>query len=78
MALEQNVLRLQANTHATGEGGICVGDSGGARYLNIGGSDVAVAIVSLGGDARCVANDANYRLDTPSARAFLVQFVALP
>jgi hypothetical protein len=78
MALEQNVLRLQANTNATGEGGICVGDSGSARYLNVGGNDVAVAIVSLGGDARCVANDANYRLDTPSARAFLEEFVVLP
>ena len=78
MALEQNVLRLQGNTNVTGEGGICVGDSGSARYLNVGSTDVAVAIVSLGGDARCVANDANYRLDTPSARAFLGQFVTLP
>jgi trypsin len=78
MALERNVLRLQGNTHATGEGGVCVGDSGSARYLNVGGTDVAVAIVSQGGDARCVANAANYRLDTPSARAFLGQFVTLP
>jgi hypothetical protein len=78
MALEENVLRLQGNTQATGEGGTCVGDSGSARYLDIGGTEVAVAIVSLGGDTRCVANEANYRLDTPSARAFLGQFVTLP
>jgi hypothetical protein len=78
MALEPNVLRLQANTNATGEGGTCFGDSGSARYLNVGGTDIAVAIVSLGSDSRCVANDANYRLDTPSARAFLGQFVTLP
>jgi len=78
MALEPNVLRLQANTNATGEGGTCVGDSGSARYLDVGGTDVAVAIVTLGSDRRCVANDANYRLDTPSARAFLAQFAALP
>jgi hypothetical protein len=78
MALEQNVLRLHGNTNATGEGGVCVGDSGSARYLHLDGTDVAVAIVSLGGDARCVANDASYRLDTPSARAFLGQFVTLP
>jgi len=78
MALEQNVLRLQGNTSATGEGGTCVGDSGSASYLNVGGADVAVAIVSIGSDSRCVANDPNYRLDTPSARAFLAQFVTLP
>ena len=78
MALEQNVLRLQGNTNATGEGGTCVGDSGSASYLNVRGTDVAVAIVSLGGGGVCVANDAKYRLDTPSARAFLGQFVTLP
>jgi hypothetical protein len=78
MALEPNVLKLLGNTHATGEGGTCVGDSGSARFLDVAGTDVAVAIVSLGGDQRCVANDSNYRLDTPSARAFLGQFVTLP
>lgn len=77
-ALEQNVLKLQGNTNATGEGGICVGDSGSAAYLNINGSEVAVATVSLGSDTRCVSNDRYYRLDTPSARAFLGQFVTLP
>ena len=78
MALEPNVLRLLGNTSATGEGGVCVGDSGSAAYLNVAGTDVAVGIVSLGGDQRCVANDPHYRLDTPSARAFLGQFVPLP
>jgi hypothetical protein len=77
-SLEQNVLRLQGNANATDEGGTCVGDSGSASYLNVGGTDVAVAIVTLGSDQRCVANDAKYRLDTPSARAFLAQFVTLP
>lgn len=77
-ALEQNVLKLQGNTNATDEGGTCVGDSGSARYLNVNGTDVAVAIVSLGGDTRCVSNESNYRLDTPSARAFLSRFVTLP
>jgi hypothetical protein len=78
MALEPNVLRLLGNPNATGEGGTCVGDSGSASYLNVAGTDVAVAIASLGGDRRCVANDSTYRLDTPSARAFLGQFVSLP
>ena len=78
MALEQNVLRLQGNTNATGEGGICFADSGSASYLNVGGTDVAVAIASPPSDRMCVANDSHYRLDTPSARAFLGQFVTLP
>lgn len=79
MALEQNVLRLQGNTNATGEGGTCVGDSGSAAYLDVGGTQVAVGVAGGGkGDVRCVANDPDYRLDTPSARAFLGQFVTLP
>lgn len=77
-ALEQNVLRLQGNTNATGEGGICYADSGSATYLNVNGTEVAVGTVTQGGDSRCVGNDPFYRLDTPSARAFLSQFVALP
>ena len=78
MALEQNVLRLQANTNTTGDGGTCTGDSGSAAYLDVNGTEVAVGIVTLGSDNRCVANDAKYRLDTPSARTFLSQFVSLP
>ena len=78
MALAPNVLKLQGNMNVTGEGGTCVGDSGSARYLNVAGTDVAVASVSLHSDQRCIANDSNYRLDTPSARAFLGQFVTLP
>ncbi len=79
-SLQPNVLLLQGNTNATGEGGTCTGDSGSASYLNVGGVDVAVAIVTLRSNvgARCVATDAKYRLDTPSARAFLGRFVSLP
>ena len=77
-SLEPNVLRLHGNTNSTGEGGDCVGDSGSASYLNVDGADIAVAIITLGGDQRCVSNDPRYRLDTPSARAFLGQFVTLP
>jgi hypothetical protein len=78
MALEPNVLRLSGNESATGEGGVCYGDSGSATYLDVNGTEVAVAIVSIGNDHRCVANDARYRLDTPSARAFLGRFLTLP
>jgi hypothetical protein len=69
---------LQGQSEATDEGGTCTGDSGSARYLNVGGIDVAVATVSLGSSQRCEANNSNYRLDTASARAFLGQFVTLP
>ena len=72
------MLRLHGNTNATGEGGTCFADSGSASYLDVGGTQVAVAIVRIGSDNFCVANDAKYRPDTPSARAFLGQFVALP
>jgi hypothetical protein len=78
MALEKNVLRLQMNANATFEGGTCVGDSGGPHFLTVAGTEVDVANVSQGGDKQCQANGANYRLDTPSARAFLSQFVSLP
>jgi hypothetical protein len=78
MALEKNVLRLLGNTAATSEGGVCFGDSGGPHFLNVAGTEVDVAITSPPSDARCRANGSNYRLDTPSARVFLSQFVSLP
>jgi hypothetical protein len=81
-ALEPAVLRLLETTSATGEGGVCFGDSGSARLLNVAGRDVAVAIVSTsprGASPFCTGGTPfNYRLDTPSARAFLGQFVTLP
>ena len=61
MALEQNVLRLHGNKNATVDGGVCVGDSGSAAYLNVNGTEVAVGIVTLGGDQRCVANDPKFQ-----------------
>jgi hypothetical protein len=54
-------------------GGVCFGDSGGPRLL---GSTVA-AVTSLG-NANCTGQSVSYRLDSPSARAFLAQFVSLP
>jgi hypothetical protein len=78
-ALEQTVLRLQGNTNATGEGGTCFADSGSAAYLDVNGTHVAVGVVGgANGDSRCEGNDPSYRLDTPSARTFLGQFVSLP
>ncbi|HKA98525.1 MAG TPA: trypsin-like serine protease [Streptosporangiaceae bacterium] len=78
MALRNTVLLLLLNTNATGQGGNCFFDSGSPVFLKTGGVEVLVAVVSLKADQACVANGFNYRLDTPSARAFLSQFVTLP
>jgi hypothetical protein len=81
-ALEPAVLRLLETTEASGQGGICIGDSGSPRLLSVAGGDIAVAIVSTstgGGGPFCTGGASfNYRLDTPSARGFVGQFVALP
>ncbi len=34
--------------------------------------------ITVTGDAMCKATDKTYRVDTPWAREFLAQFVALP
>jgi secreted trypsin-like serine protease len=73
-ALNKNFLRLSQNP-ATGDGGTCYGDSGGPNFL--GGSRV-IASITITGDAPCRSRNVTYRLDTPSARAFLRQYVTLP
>jgi len=54
-------------------GGVCFGDSGGPRLLGA----VEVAVTS-NGNANCTGQSTSYRLDTPSARAFLSGFLAVP
>jgi hypothetical protein len=78
MALRNTVLLLLLNANATGQGGTCNYDSGSPHFLNTGSGDVLVAVTSEQSDRVCAANGFNYRLDTPSARAFLGQFVTLP
>lgn len=75
-SLQDAWLDLLMNTAATGEGGDCYGDSGGPKFLQ-GQEDVVLGIVSTG-DYPCRATSRSYRVDTPSARAFLGQFMALP
>jgi hypothetical protein len=74
-ALNKTWLKLQMNSDATGLGGSCFGDSGSPKF--IAGTNLIVAITT-GGDPNCRSLNYNYRLDTPEARAFLGQFVALP
>jgi len=55
------------------DGGVCFGDSGGPRLVG----NVVVAVTSTG-NKNCTGQSISYRLDTPSARAFLSAFVATP
>lgn len=75
-ALKPTWLQLLMNTNATGTGGDCYGDSGGPKFLTSDPTTVLATVTS--GDYVCRATTVDYRLDTPSARAFLGQFVALP
>ena len=70
-ALTGNWLHLSQNP-ATGDSGTCYGDSGGPNF--IGTSDV-IAGVTVTGDVPCRATNVIQRLDIPSVRSFIRQFV---
>ena len=74
LALEPSWLLISMNP-STGNGGTCYGDSGGPHFLS--DTNIVVA-VTVTGDRFCRATDKTYRMDTPSAREFLGQFVPLP
>ncbi len=73
-AINPTWLRISMNA-STGNGGTCYGDSGGPNFL---GTSAVLAAVTVTGDAVCRSTNVVYRLDTPSARGFLGQYVALP
>ena len=73
-ATNKTWLRISMNA-STGNGGTCYGDSGGPNFL---GTTNIVAAITITGDAVCRSTNVDYRLDTPSARAFLGQYVKLP
>jgi len=65
--------------YGAGDGGTCYGDSGGPNFLGAGASETnIIAGTTVTGDTPCRATNVDYRLDTPSARSFLGQFVTLP
>ncbi len=71
-------LQLSQNP-ALGDGGTCFGDSGGPNFLGAGSGETnIIAGITVTGDAVCLATNVDFRLDTPSARDFLVGFVTLP
>jgi trypsin len=75
-SLQPAWLSLSMNP-STGDGGTCFGDSGGPHFLGGTSSNLLVAI-TVTGDTACRASDKTYRLDTPSARAFIGTYVTLP
>jgi hypothetical protein len=62
---------------AQGNGGACYGDSGGPNFAIIDGERV-LAGTTITGDVPCYATNVAYRIDAPTARAFLADFVDLP
>ena len=58
-------------------GGSCFGDSGGPTFVDIDGTLILAGIASWG-NIPCYATHVAYQTDTPSARAFLADFVDLP
>ena len=74
--LTKSMLLFSQNLHGIGTGsGLCIGDSGSPQLLP---GTLTVVSVTHGGNFQCNANDANYRVDTPTARAFLGGFLNLP
>jgi hypothetical protein len=62
-----------------GDAAGCYGDSGGPNFLGAGSTATnIVAATTVTGDFMCRATNVVYRLDTPSARSFLGQYVSLP
>jgi hypothetical protein len=77
-ALNKNWLRLSMNP-ALGDGGTCYGDSGGPNFLGAGETETTMIVgITSTGDVPCRATNVVYRVDTPSAREFLGQYVTLP
>ena len=57
---------------------ICFGDSGGPDFVQVNGTEQLIAINMSVNSTSCEQQGTLYRLDTPSARDFLSQFVTLP
>jgi secreted trypsin-like serine protease len=75
-SLNENWLNLSMNP-SVGSGGTCYGDSGGPHFLG-GPASTQIVSITVTGDRWCRATDVTYRLDTPSARQFLGEYVQLP
>jgi secreted trypsin-like serine protease len=71
-----NPTRLHLTQNAKkGFGGTCYGDSGGPNFI---GDSNVIAGTTMTGDHYCHSTNVIYRLDTPTARSFLENFLTLP
>jgi hypothetical protein len=69
---------LKLDMHGSHDnGGACYGDSGGPNFAEVDGERVLFG-TTITGDVPCYATNVTYRMDTPSARSFLGDFVGLP
>ena len=75
-ALVKSWVKLAMN-ESRGFGGACYGDSGGPNFVTINGQRI-LAATTVTGDAQCYATNVAYRMDTPTARTFLRNYVTLP
>ena len=76
VGLDNADVHYNQNRNGIGTGsGLCFGDSGSPQFDR---GTLLVLSVTSGGNGQCNANNENYRVDTPQARAFLGQFLRLP
>jgi hypothetical protein len=74
--LTTSMLLFSQNRHGIGTGsGLCLGDSGSPQLLP---GTLTLVSVTNGGNGQCNSNDANYRVDTATARDFLGDYLDLP
>jgi hypothetical protein len=73
--LGKGFVKMQQNNGIGTGSGLCFGDSGSPQ---IDRATQRVISVTTGGNGQCNSYNINYRVDTPQARAFLGQFLALP
>lgn len=69
---------LDLSLKADGDGSTCFGDSGGPNFLGGSESHLLIATSISGADDACRGTNYDYRLDTPTARSFLDDYVTLP
>jgi trypsin len=67
-------LEFDGRTRVTGRGGLCLGDSGSPQFL--GDSNLQLSLLSITADD-CNGTLLGQRLDTPSERRFLADYVDL-
>jgi hypothetical protein len=75
-ALNKDWVKLDMHQNH-GWGGACYGDSGGPNFVVLGGQRI-LASTTITGDTPCYATNVTFRMDTPTSRSFLDDFVDLP